>query len=187
MNFINEKKIQLAKQDKSDKGDWDSEILPLIEKINANEDYYTTSSCSGRIILIKGKEKKEEGLFLFRTHGEISFEEFKNALEKSIQKYNGLIHFKQEPCILHVACSSLKKAQDLVDNGKLAGWKKSAIIASNRRIVAELLSTEKIEMPIGNNYRILVSDSYIKLLVKEANNKLSRTREKIKKLEKLLR
>ncbi|MFH1249340.1 MAG: tRNA wybutosine-synthesizing 3 family protein [archaeon] len=186
MGFENQKSMQLSKQDKSDKGDWDKDIIPLINTINKKKEYYTTSSCSGRIVLLKGKEKKEVGLFLFRTHDRVSLEELKKALGESVSKYKGLIHFKQECSILHVACESFKKAQDIVDKAKFCGWKKSGIIASNNRVIAELLSTEKIEMPIANNGRVLVSEEYLSLLVKEANNKLERTREKIKKLEKLL-
>ncbi len=186
MNFRQEKSIQLRKHDKSDKGDWDSEITPLMKKINKREYYYTTSSCSGRIVLIKGKDKKEEGLFLFRTHKITFFPELKKAVQDASKKYKGLIYLKQEPCILHVACSSIEKAQQIVDRAKLAGWKKSAIIASSKRFVVELLSTEKIEMPVINQGTILVSDEYLKILAREANRKLQRTREKIKNLEKLI-
>jgi tRNA wybutosine-synthesizing protein 3 len=186
MKFTNEKKIQLAKQDKSDKGDWDKPILALIKKINCEEDYYTTSSCSGRIVLIKGKDKKQEGLFLFRTHEKISFLRSKKTVKDAAHRYKGVVYFKQESCILHVACSSLDKAQEMLDKAKLAGWKKSGIIASKRRFVAELSSTEKIEMPVTNKGKILVSDELLKLLVKEANRKLERGWEKIKKLERMI-
>lgn len=185
MKFEQEKRIQLSKQDNSDKGDTDKEILPLIKKINFKDDYYTTSSCAGRIVLIRGKEKKQEGLFLFRTHKKTSLKELKKALNDSVKRYNGLIYFKQEPCILHVASSSLKKAQESLDKAKLAGWKKSGIIVSNKRFVCEMTGTERIALPIANKRRILVNDGYLKLLIKEANKKLARTREKIKKLEKM--
>lgn len=186
MQFINEKKIQLAKQDKSDKGGWDKPILHLTEKINSEKDYYTTSSCSGRIVLIKGKDKKQEGLFLFRTHEKISLSKLKKEIKDASYKYKGIVYFKQESCILHVACSSLDKAQGMLDKAKLAGWKKSGIIASRRRFVAELSSTEKIEMPVTNKGKILVSDELLKLLVGEANKKLFKAWEKIKKLEEMI-
>nr|QBM01300.1 tRNA(Phe) 7-((3-amino-3-carboxypropyl)-4-demethylwyosine(37)-N(4))-methyltransferase [uncultured archaeon] len=186
MQFTNEKKIQLAKQDRSDKGDWDKPILALIKKINSEKDYYTTSSCSGRTVLIKGKDKKQEGLFLFRTHEKISLSKLKKEIKDASYKYKGIVYFKQESCILHVACSSLDRAQEMLDKAKLAGWKKSGIIASKRRFVAELSSTEKIELPVTNKGKSLVSEGLSKLLVKEANRKLERGWEKIKKLERML-
>ncbi len=184
MSFEQEKKIQLAKQDRSDKGETDRAILPLIKKINARRDYYTTSSCAGRIVLIKDSEKKQEGLFLFRTHNKISFSELKRELNNAVKEYKGLAYLKQEACILHVACSSLQKAQELIDKAKFAGWKKSGIMASRRRFVCEMESTERIALPIADKGKILLSDSYLKLLITEANKRLVRTRQKIKKLGK---
>ena len=49
----------------------------------------------------------------------------------------------------------------------------------------ELMSTEKMELPIADK-KILVSDEFLKLLVREVNKKLSRVREKIKRFESLL-
>ncbi len=185
-NFQKAKFIQFKKQDKSDKGNIDKPILKLVKKINSKKDYYTTSSCAGRIVLIKDSEKKQEGLFLFRTHNKISFSELKRELNNEVKEYRGLIYFKQEACILHVAASSMQKAQEFVDKAKFAGWKKSGIMASRRRIVCEMESTERMALPIADKGKILLSDNYLNLLVKEANKKLSRTRQKIKKLEIML-
>ena len=76
-DFSNVKKTKLGKDDKSSKGEWDERIKELCGKINSNNDYITTSSCSGRILLmIEGFEKKP-GLFLFVTHEKTSFDEIK--------------------------------------------------------------------------------------------------------------
>ncbi|MBW2966012.1 hypothetical protein KY342_02835, partial [Candidatus Woesearchaeota archaeon] len=52
MQFENQKKTFLKKIDKSKKGGIDKEIIPLVNKINNSRNYYTTSSCSGRIVLL---------------------------------------------------------------------------------------------------------------------------------------
>jgi len=67
-----------------------------------------------------------------------------------------------------------------VNKAKLSGWKKSAIIASSRRVVCELLSTEVISLPLVKN-KLLVDDNYIKILVKEANFNLEKVGKKIEK------
>ncbi len=186
-NFEQQKKKQLSMQDNSDIGKWDSRIKNLCEKINKREEYYTTSSCAGRIVLIKQAEKKQEGLFLFRTHSKITFNELKKELVKITNtNKKDLIYFRMEQCILHVACKTLSSAQNLLDKAKLAGWKNSGIMAINNRIVLEMRSTEHIELPIINQGKILVDDEFLKLLVNEANRKLERTWEKVKKLEKLI-
>ena len=49
-NFDSTKKDILNKKDKSNIGFIDGKISKLCNLINSKEDYFTTSSCSGRII-----------------------------------------------------------------------------------------------------------------------------------------
>ena len=186
MDFYERKKRQLEKNDKSNIGEIDKPILKLVNLINSKQEFYTTSSCAGRITLLKDMEKKQEGLFLFRTHDKINFSELKKELIKA-RSYKKLIYFKQEPAIIHIACKNLENAQKLIDNAKFVGFKKSGIIASSNRIVIELLSTENIILPIIDRGKILVSDEFLKLLISEANKKLERTRKKINKLYSLVK
>lgn len=183
--FNIKKQKQLLKKDKSNEGKIDEEIINLCNKINSKPNYYTTSSCAGRIILVKGLKEKAKNVFLFKTHKKISWLKLKKELENSIKNYNGLIYFKQEPCLLHVACFNDESAEKLLFLARQAGWKRSGIISKGKRIICELMSTERIEMPIARK-KILVDDNFLKILVREANKKLERTREKIKKLEKLI-
>ena len=174
------------RKDKSDIGEIDKKIRKLCEKINKKKEYYTTSSCAGRIVLIIANEKKKSGLFLFRNHEKIKLDELKREIERAGRKTKKLIYFKQEPCILHVACLNLEYAQKLLNKAKLAGWKNSGIIASNKKIILEMRSTEKLELPIIKNKKLLVDDDFLKVLVKEANERLERTWDKIEKLSNLL-
>jgi len=184
MTFESQKAKQLSKLDKSHVGAWDKKIVSLCNRLNRNKDYYTTSSCAGRIILIMSSETKEPNLFVFRTHEKTDFRELKSALQKAKKKGN--IIFQQEPCILHVACKSLESAQTLVDKAKFAGWKRSGIMATRKRFMVEMMSTEHLELPIIKEKKILVDDNFLKILVEEANKKLERTWEKIRKLEALV-
>lgn len=186
-NFEHQKEKQLSMQDNSDIGKWDEKISKLCGKINKKEKYYTTSSCAGRVVLIKQAEKKQEGLFLFRSHEKITLKQLKQELNNVMRdNKTDLVYFRMEQCILHVACKTLSDAQILLDKAKLAGWKNSGIMASNNRIVLEMRSTEHIELPIINQGKTLVDDEFLKILVKEANRKLEKTWEKIRKLEKLI-
>jgi len=184
MTFLHQKQKQLAKLDKSHVGAWDKKIVSLCNKLNRNKEYYTTSSCAGRIILIKSSETKEPNLFVFRTHEKTDFHELKSALVKAKKKGN--VIFQQEPCILHVACKDLESSQTLVDKAKFAGWKRSGIMATRKRFICELMSTEHLELPIIKDKKILVDEDFLKILVEQANAKLERTWEKIRKLEALV-
>jgi tRNA wybutosine-synthesizing protein 3 len=183
-NFIRRKKDVLSKIDKSSKKIWDKKIINLCEKINSLDDYYTTSSCAGRIVIMIDNEKKEPNLFVYVYHDLISFKKLKDDLNKI--KIKKLIRYKQEPGILHVACESLKDAQKLLDKAKLVGWKRSGIIASGNRFVVELTNTEKLEFPIFDNGKILVDDNFLKLVVKISNENLKKSWLKIEKLHKCL-
>ena len=195
--FLQQKKEILSKKDKSSKRSWDEKIVKLCKKINSLENYFTTSSCSGRIVLMIEQDKKANNLFLKVYHELICLEKLKKDLEEvntlracpetfSQKMFTKGIKFKMEPCILHVACKNLEYAQELLDKAKLSGWKRSGIISSKKRFVIELNSTEKLEFPIIKDDKILVGDVFLKLIVKEADKKLKRTWGKIERLEKLI-
>jgi len=183
MEFEQQKLKQLSKKDKSNIGKWDEKIIKLCNKLNKSDKYYTTSGCGGRVVLLKGLNKKQKNVFLFKSHKKVSFNELKKAL-KTVE-YNGLVEFKMSSCILHVACKSMKDAQKLVNKAKQAGWKRSGVMGGKRNVV-ELLSTENLEFPIMNKRKLLVDDDFLKIVVKQANKKLFRTWKKIDKLEKLV-
>lgn len=96
-NFENRKKDVLSKIDKSSIGKWDEKISSLCDKINSLKNYYTTSSCSGRILLMIDQEKKGEGLFVFVSHDKISFKKLKEELEKII--YSTFSPHQLEPAL----------------------------------------------------------------------------------------
>ncbi|MCX6746988.1 MAG: tRNA wybutosine-synthesizing 3 family protein [Candidatus Pacearchaeota archaeon] len=183
--FSKRKKDVLSKLDKSNKNIWDERITILCNKINLSSEYYTTSSCSGRIVLMIDQDKKEKNLFVFVYHNNISLEKLKEDLDTALKK-NKEIKFKLEPCILHVACRTLEDAQKLYNKAKLAGWKKSGIVGMKNGFTLELNSTERLEFPIINQKKMLVDDEFLKIVIEEANKKLKKSWEKIKKLEKLL-
>jgi tRNA wybutosine-synthesizing protein 3 len=181
--FNQRKQDVLSKSDKSSIGKWDEKIVSLCKKINAKENYYSTSSCSGRIILMIDQEKKGEDLFLFVSHEKISFNQLKKELEPALKK-NKNIKFKLEPCIIHIACKTLEDAEKLYDIGKDAGFKRLGIIGTSHGFTFELNSTEKLEFPIIQNKKLLVDDEFLKIILEDANKKLEKSWEKIKKLEK---
>ena len=182
-NFTFRKTNQLKKLDKSLKQSWDKKIISLCNKINDSENFYTTSSCSGRILLLIDSKEKRDDLFVKVWHEKISFEELKSSLNSI--KSDKLIYFKQDPCILHVTADSLENAQKIHDLAKLAGWKRCGIIATKSRFVVELNATYKLEFPIYKN-KILVDDDFLKLIVTEANKKIEESWNAIEKLERMI-
>ena len=52
-NFSSEKARVLGKVDLSRKGNVDEAVAELFCSINSLEDFYTTSSCSGRLVVLQ--------------------------------------------------------------------------------------------------------------------------------------
>ncbi len=182
--FLQRKSAVLSKSDKSSAGKWDKKIIPLCRKINKSKDFCTTSSCSGRIVLMLDKERKSPNLFLKIWHDLISFSELKDSLDRIFNK--NLVKFKLEPPIIHIACRDLKKASELLEKAKHAGFKRSGILSSGKNIILELNSTEKLEFPISINGETLVDDNFLEIIVQQTEEKLNKGWEKIKKLEKVI-
>jgi tRNA wybutosine-synthesizing protein 3 len=183
--FLKRKKDILSKGDKSFIGEVDKKIRKLCGKINALQDYYTTSSCSGRVVLIIDKEKKQKGLMLKLYHDNFSFEELKKDIGEIMKnRKNKDVKFKMEPCALHVSCRSFEDAERINGQARLAGWKKSGIISSERRFIVEMNSTDRLEFPFIRKGKMLVDDNFLKIVVLEANKKLKRCWERIAEMEK---
>jgi len=183
-HFNQRKKDILGKLDKSSKKSWDKKIVNLCEKINFLDNYYTTSSCAGRIVLMINQEKKTKGLFRFVKHDLINLDEFWREIEKL--DLNEEIKFKQEPCILHVACRTLKDAEILLNKGREAGWKKSGVLSLGKNIVVELNSSERLEFPVVRKGGLLINKKFIQEVVEVSNEHLIRTLGKIERLNKLI-
>jgi tRNA wybutosine-synthesizing protein 3 len=182
--FNQRKKAILEKKDKSSIGEWDEKVKELCNKINSLEDFYTTSSCSGRVVLMIDQEKKGEGLFLEVSHEKIDFNWLKNSLEKAKEDDEKIVKFKTEPPILHIACKDLDSASNFLEKAKHIGFKRSGINVLTKNIILELCSTEKIEFPIIEKGRVLVDDNFLRLIIKKSNEKLERGWEKIDCLRK---
>jgi len=186
--FIQRKKTVLSKIDKSSKRSWDKKMLPLCEKINSLGNYYTTSSCSGRILLMVYQEKKQNDLFCNVYHNSISLAVLEKDLEEVCKKFkNKSIKFKLDPPILHIACRSMKDAKILYEKAKIAGWKKIGLVSWEKRIVLEIICTGKLEFPLIECGKILVDENFLRLIIQQSNFKMKNSWEKIKRLEKLIK
>jgi len=188
-SFNMRKKDVLFKLDKSSIGSWDAKIKGLCVEINKDKNYYTTSSCSGRIPLMVEQDKKAEGLFLKVYHDAVNFDRFlldlKEVIEISREK-KIIVKFKQEPAILHIACRDLKSAEVLMRKAGLSGWKRSGLISFGSRFILELLNTERLEFPIVDCGKVLVGDEFLGRCVEKGNENLIKNWEKVERLRKTI-
>lgn len=178
MTFELDKKNILGKIDKSQKGEIDADIKELVDLINSKEEYYTTSSCSGRIVLIEMPEsgRKDEAKWLLVKHRPVTVDEIKKSLKSEKD-----VWLKQEGMILHVCCKTIEAAEKLVNLAKNSGFKRTGMITVNKRYIVEIVSTENVSTILAKKGKIIVGDEYISVLVDECNAKLNKNKEKIDK------
>lgn len=173
------KKQALTKKDKSTAQGIDKPIQELCDKINYQENYFTLSSCSGRISLQKEIHKKITSIWKFVTHNKTSQEEIVVNLT-NIQED---IWFVQESAILHICCRSLNDARSLIQKAKECGWNQCGIIACKTKIVVEIIVDSFIKTPITKESKIIISKDFLEVLVEQANNNLEKSWFAIEKLE----
>ncbi len=170
--FQNEKKLCLAKEDRSKKGSIDEKCKPIIALLNKNENYYTTSSCSGRAYLWTG-EKKNQSQWYNVTHDLIDDSFFTISTP-------GVVWIRVEPFILHVACKDMDAVETLLQAAQLV-YKKSSLLSIPKRIV-EIRGSEYIEMPFQkDNIPFFTNLPELQNII---NQKLTKIFSRIKELEK---
>jgi len=176
---------KLYKPDKSRKGDVDKPIISLIDYLNSLKDYYTTSSCSGRIYLLTESDKKPEVKWLYVSHEVVLLKDILDALsEENLKDHpKDRIWLRQENLILHVACRTLEDANSILKIARDIGLRRSGIIADSKIIIVEICSTEKMDVPVAEKGELLVSESYIRLITRIANQKFLKGRQKLERLE----
>jgi tRNA wybutosine-synthesizing protein 3 len=186
MPFDNEKRCFLGKLDKSRKGAIDRPVKELIGLINSSNDYYTTSSCSGRITLMTSPppRKKYEAVWLYMTHGRPD----KQKIRKSLKTVpDDQVWLKMESFILHLRASSLPAAEVILAAAKKAGFKHTGIISLRRKIIIEIFGADRLDVPIADKGSLLLADDYLGYLIDQADMKLQQNLSRILKFEKILK
>lgn len=186
-DFAKNKKITLEKLEIAKKEYLvDEGIIPIIDIINSNENYYTSSSCYGRIVLLElpnlGDKKNAE--FLGKWHRKIKPEDVFLALEKSSGK--GQLWFLAQSPIIHVYVKNIESADKLVKIAVTSGFKHSSFKTTGKNIIVEIASTERIDTPVGFNGKLYCDKKYIFLLVNMANRVFKKSILKLKKLKNTL-
>ena len=177
------KKQALSKLDKSSIGSIDEKIQNLCDVINSREDMFTLSSCSGRICLVKDVSK-EESIWKFVSHSEVTLNEIKPVLDN--YKGSEVLFFSQEAAIIHICVNSLDLARELMHMGKEARFNQVGIIAFKTKIVVELICDAQFSFPVFDSHQ-LVSPHYIAYAIQGANKNLQKSWKAIRQLEGKLR
>ncbi|XP_069594392.1 tRNA wybutosine-synthesizing protein 3 homolog [Ranitomeya imitator] len=179
--FTHWKQQASRKADLSKKGSVDADIEEMVRDLNLQNCYFTTSSCSGRILLRDenpdvSSVQKQNCSWLFVTHDFCMREDVISGLQKA----TGDAVLKFEPFVLHVQCRELQDAQLLHGVAIDSGFRNSGITVGKKgKIIMAVRSTHCLEVPLSHKAKCLVSEEYIDLLVQTANQKLEENKKRI--------
>ncbi len=164
-------------------GEVDKRVIPIIDKINGRDEFFTTSSCSGRIVLIEVPSigDKVEAKFLGKWHRKVTAKDVMNALKNAGM---GKIWLLAQPPIFHVSATGIQEALLLIKVAKQSGFKDSNIKSVGDRITMEIRSTEEMDVPVGMDGKMICSEEYLALLVSMSNEILDRMEKRLTALEK---
>ena len=160
----------------------DKKAIPIIEKLNGIDEFFTTSSCSGRIVIMELPSigNKIDARFLGKWDDKIKIQDIKNALENAEK---GEIWMLAQPPIFHVSASDVNAASKLIKVAKQSGFKNSGIRSIGKRVTVEVRSTEEVDVPLGIDGKLLCDEKYLSLLVSIANEIMDRIEKKLKVFE----
>ncbi|XP_041604720.1 tRNA wybutosine-synthesizing protein 3 homolog [Vulpes lagopus] len=173
----------LGRADLSRKGSVDEGAAGLVQLLNGREQYFTTSSCAGRIVLLDGgingfEVQKQNCCWLLVTHKPCVKDDVLAALKKA----NGDAILKFEPLVLHVQCRQLQDAQILHSVAIDSGFRNSGITVGKRgKTMLAVRSTHGLEVPLSHKGKLMVTEEYIDFLLKVANQKMEENKKRIER------
>lgn len=164
----------------------DNKIIPILNLINNLDDYYTSSSCYGRIVLLEIPKigDKKNAKWLGKWHGKITPIDVLSSLKNASK---GQLWILAQSPIIHVYSKTQKAADQLLKAAVSCGFKHSGFKSIEKNIVIELASTERLDVPVGRDGCIFCNDEYIDLIVEISNDIIDRSVEKLSRFENFLR
>ncbi len=178
MEFEERLKSSLLR-DRSNKGSIDSGVKDLVESINSFQNLFTTSSCSGRVAVVKKVSNKKKDLeFLFCSHEKlVDINPIKNKL--MFDDRPGSVWLLFQPTILHVCCKSIEDGEWLFSNARKAGYKRTGIISLKKNVMVEIMGTDFIEHLLYDDEGIYYTDHSLERIVFYVNQKFEENFKKI--------
>ncbi len=167
-------------------GKVDEQMQSLCSYIAGTGGFFTSSCCSGRIILLEKRgERKSENHFHRKWHREIAEKEMLEGLAEPV---HGELWFKLDPFILHIGCATLADANKVLAAMKRAGVKRGGIlVAGEGKFLIELQGTENMGFLAGSGGKSAIGENYLRTILPRANLMLRKNYARLERLEKEFR
>jgi len=152
MSFDLKKKATLKKLDYYlENQEVDPPAIPIIQYINMHPDLFTTSSCSGRVLVLIDREKKIDSEKYLTFHRKISLEDLKDLPEDSI--------LRVEPFIFHIEARDIDIASEFLQRARLVGIKRGGMTKVKIGYFIEIMGNVCFSAPVKN---LIIDESLIK-------------------------
>ena len=165
----------------------DLDIVDILVELFLRPKSFTTSSCSGRIVLMDSEYPwaKEETMIIFKKHEPIDVREVLEAASKPIAER---LWLSVQGPIIHVETLDIEEAFTVLEAARRAGFKHSGILASTKKgILVELRTGIRVNIPLAEPDERLVRWDRLERIVDLANRALREAKERLDRLRAELR
>lgn len=163
-------------------------MIPISKFLAQTTNYFSTSTCSGRITLmdLETNEHKRKGGFFRKWHRTVKLAEVWNGINDNTN--TGNVWFKQDAFVYVIGTNTLERAHHLFMICQKAGIKRFGIHHfEDGKVLIEIFGTQAMSVPVKKGKKILVDKTYVKELVSIANRKWKENEKKRKEFEKELK
>ncbi|NPA22420.1 MAG: hypothetical protein GXN92_02460 [Candidatus Micrarchaeota archaeon] len=169
MSFEEKKEATLKKlQYYLEEKEVDPPIIPLLEIINSHPGLFTTSSCSGRVMVLIDRGRKVDSEKYLTFHRTISLEDLQDLPKEG--------WLRVEPFILHIMAKDWELALDVVDLVKEIGVKRSGVSRARVGYLIEMMGNVYMSAPLSH---LTIDEDLISII----NQKMEKNFEVLKKVE----
>jgi len=189
--------------DRSRAGRVDARATACVRAVCASRDYFTTSSCSGRVSAFgepKTLNRHEDGLTsssgdavqvnkggvwayvshdparaedVLRAVREVEAADAKEALQSGDQAEGTTLVLRFEPFILSVEARTPEAGAKFVKLARDCGYRESGVTASDKRVICAVRCQIRMEAPVTVRGKRIVDDDGVRALVGLANEKFA--------------
>lgn len=166
--------------DRSRAGRVDARCERLVLDAFASRDFYTTSSCSGRVSVFADRdgedaaEERKGGTWAYVSHERAMWEDVARAVDAHGGGKDGrgtTLTLRFEPFILAVEARDLARGAAFVRCARECGYRESGITACEKRVICSVRCQLRMEAPVVVDGERVVTNEGIETLVRIANEK----------------
>jgi len=169
-------------------GEADKAIVPLCNYLFSLKHFFTSSSCSGRIILLGVDEAERKGNAFFhrKWHETVKPDEAWQALQENVKGKS--IWLKQEPFIIHIEADSLKNIEKILELCRKAGIRRYGLqVIKKGKCMVELQGSQYLSVPVIEKGKLMIGKDYFDYLIGKANEKFLKNEKARNRFELLIR